>query len=66
MNEEVLLTVNEVAHRLRVSPQSVRNLIRDKRLRARRIILNGSGNRAVIRIPESALAEWNQKQAESA
>lgn len=65
MNDERLLTVNEVAHILRVSPQSVRKMIDQGQLRARRVYFTG---RSVprYRIPESALAEWNNNQPESA
>jgi excisionase family DNA binding protein len=50
MSEEKLLTVHEVAARLRIHPESVRRMLRDGRLR-------GS-------IPMSARAGWRIPESE--
>jgi excisionase family DNA binding protein len=47
-----LLTIAEVAHALRVSPQTVRRRCEDGQLEFLRI---GSGSRPLVRIPESAV-----------
>jgi excisionase family DNA binding protein len=47
-----MLTIKETARVLRVHPNTVRNLIRDKRLRAVQLVQFGRW-----RIPEPALAE---------
>ena len=54
MQAEKLLRPDEVAYRYRVSEESVRRWIRDGDLRAIRL---GPGNKATLRIPESALAK---------
>lgn len=48
-----LLTTDEVARFLRVSPATVRNMIRDGRITA--IPTNGHGKRTNYRIPVTAL-----------
>jgi excisionase family DNA binding protein len=48
-----LLTTDEVARLLRVSPATVRNMIRDGRITA--IPTNGGGKRTNYRIPVTAL-----------
>ena len=52
----MLLTVREVALRLRVSPGVIYTLVSQKRIRHERM---GSG-RGVIRIPEEAVEEYRQ------
>lgn len=60
-----LLTVAEVAQRLRASPQFVRDEIHAQRLRAK--CLPRASGRTFIRIPEPAFVEywqtaWHQRQ----
>ena len=52
MTDERFLTVDEVAARLRVDPETVRRMLRDGRLVGVRL----GGRRAGWRITESALA----------
>lgn len=58
MAEETLYTVAEVAQRLKIRPDSVRRFIREGTLRASRL---GTGPKAKMRIPESALKEFLSK-----
>jgi excisionase family DNA binding protein len=55
LEEAHLLTVDEVALRLRQSPRTVRDKIADGSLRAIRI---GDGPRAPIRVASTELARW--------
>ena len=50
-NRPDLYTVEEVAHKLRVTPATVRNMIKDNRLHA----IKTSQGRGVYRIPVAAL-----------
>ncbi|MBV9582873.1 MAG: helix-turn-helix domain-containing protein [Chloroflexi bacterium] len=54
MNEERLLTVQEVAERVRSSPETVRRWIRRGTLRA----VRPGGNKLGYRVPESELRRF--------
>ena len=54
MADETLLTVQEVAERLRVNPETVRRWLRQRRLRGALL----GGDRAGYRIPESELERF--------
>lgn len=55
MTDDELLTANEVAHRLKVHPETVRQWVRDGRLRAIRF---GNGPRASLRIRTSEVERF--------
>jgi len=58
MTTDTLMTVNDVAKRLQVTPEQVRRYIRAGTLRASRL---GTGPKAKLRISDSALKEFLSK-----
>ena len=63
--ESCYMTVQQVAKWLNVTPQTVRKMIKDKRLLAMRIGDTGEGKTPRYRIPMVNVLEWARMQNEN-